>query len=47
MLVTGSAGFIMSAQSRHPANDLVANVDKRTYTGNMDSPIHGAGSVNA
>jgi dTDP-D-glucose 4,6-dehydratase len=45
MLVTGGAGFLMSAQSRCPANDLVAKVDKRTYAGNMDSPIHGVGFV--
>jgi dTDP-D-glucose 4,6-dehydratase len=52
MLVTGDAGFIGSALCRFPASgidDLVANVDKGTHAGNMDSsrPVHGVGFVDA
>ncbi|PQJ83334.1 dTDP-glucose 4,6-dehydratase [Aliivibrio sifiae] len=40
ILVTGGAGFIGSAVTRHiinNTNDLVVNVDKLTYAGNLES----------
>ena len=41
-LVTGSAGFIGSAVTRHLINDLdhdVVNLDSLTYTGNPESGL--------
>ena len=40
ILVTGGAGFIGSAVVRHiiqNTNDIVINVDKLTYAGNLDN----------
>ncbi len=40
ILVTGGAGFIGSAVCRHLVDDpgnIVVNVDKLTYAGNLDS----------
>ena len=40
ILVTGGAGFIGSAVIRHiieNTNDIVVNVDKLTYAGNLES----------
>ena len=40
ILVTGGAGFIGSAVVRHiiqDTNDIVINVDKLTYAGNLDN----------
>ncbi len=40
ILVTGGAGFIGSAVVRHiinNTNDVIINVDKLTYAGNLES----------
>ena len=48
ILVTGGAGFIGSAVVRHiieNTNDIVINVDKLTYAGNLDNVNEVSGNL--